>query len=444
MIRGPRLVTALVVVLLLLLGAAVAGVVRATTSPRTVTVLASWSGDEEKAFRTVLAEFTRRYGVEVDYQGTSAQREVLRSEVQAGAPPDVAILSSPGELAAYAREGEVIALGGTLGGTGLDAYDQPWLPELGVRGRSDIYWVPVKADLKSIVWYDPERYAAEPGGRPAGPPADGDAWCLGMGADATSGWPGTDWVEDLLLQQSGTAVYEEWATGGRWNTPAMRKAWRTWAETLGGKGSGRAEEALTTDLETASKGLFTEPPACALDHQASFIRGVHGSPEKSVGTRPGDFLPSAEVLPGTAGRGRAWEVAGDFAAMFRDSPEAKELIRFLASAEAQEHWAVRAPATMPRPLSANSRVPQGAYEPDSVTRRLARNLRDPLPQCLDASDAMPPTMGDAFRHAALRFLDSAQEFAADPGKLDGLLGQLDEVSAQVKEEGGTWLPAVCG
>lgn len=53
-----------------------------------VTVLGPRTGEEEQRFR----ELMEAEGIRIRYQGTSAQREVLLSRVQAGDPPDIAIM----------------------------------------------------------------------------------------------------------------------------------------------------------------------------------------------------------------------------------------------------------------------------------------------------------------------------------------------------------------
>jgi alpha-glucoside transport system substrate-binding protein len=452
-----RTLTAIVVVLCLVLAFVTFRTTRASDPPSRVTVLASWSGHEESAFRNVLAEFTRRTGTEVDYQGTTAQREVLRADTLAGAAPDIAILSSPGELAEYAQRGELIPLDGILGDVlGADggeppAYTEPWVPRLrsaaAVEDGDDageVYWVPVKTELKSLLWYDPQTVAP---GDLAGLLADGDSWCLGMGSDAPSGWPGTDWVEDLLLQQAGPEVYQAWVTGaeGSWTSQEMVTAWRTWGELLTAGGADRGARSLLTDYGQASAGLFTRPADCALDHMASFGRGAYQGDD---GTWRAAYVPSARLLPGTAAEPAGWEVVGDFAAMFRDSPEAAELLRFLASAAAQELWVEQAPDAIPRPLSANQRVRLESYEsenaPDPVGRELAEVMQTAQTLCLDASDAMPPTLHEAFRHATLRFAAATGEFLADPARLTGLLDELEQLRRKLTERNAAWLPAVCG
>jgi len=79
----------------------------AVTGAEPVTVLGSWTGDEQTAFLRVLDGFTRETGIPTSYQGTRAQNQVLRGDLQQGTPPHVAILSNPAELAGYARSGQL-------------------------------------------------------------------------------------------------------------------------------------------------------------------------------------------------------------------------------------------------------------------------------------------------------------------------------------------------
>ena len=35
-------------------------------------------------------------------------------------------------------------------------------------------------------------------------------WCVGIESGAASGWPGTDWIEDIVLRQAGPDSYNQW------------------------------------------------------------------------------------------------------------------------------------------------------------------------------------------------------------------------------------------
>lgn len=408
---------------LLVLASVGVGDARGREAGEVVTVLGPWTGAEAATFREVLADFTSDTGIRVDYQGTSAHREVLLADVQAGTMPDIAVLPSPGEVVEHASGGDLEPLDDVFGTDYWSAYDRQWVPRL--HPGTHIYALPIKADLKSVVWYDTGRHTAAELPDLAW---DGAQWCAGMGADATSGWPGTDWVEDILLQQRGTAVYQRWATGDLpWTDPRVARAWRTWGDIFRGDAARRALETYYAD---AGKGMFRATPRCAMEHQSSFIRG--GYPDRA---HP-DFVFSADLLPGADRHSTAREVSGDFATLFRKTPQSQQLMRYLGSARTQTRWARRTRPGAPQPFFVNRDVPRSAQWADAVSGRIAGELRSAEDLCVDASDAMPPRMRAAFLKAVLEFLSDPEQ---EP---QPLLERLEKVRRQVPAD--QWLPAVCG
>ena len=117
-----------------------------TEDEEKVTILGTWTGPQEGNFKKLLENI----GIPYEYQGTAAQREVLLSQVQAGEPPDIVVMPGIGELAEYANQGRLKRL------DSHDIYNKgeygpPWQPS-GI-GEGPVYWVPLRADLKSIVWH---------------------------------------------------------------------------------------------------------------------------------------------------------------------------------------------------------------------------------------------------------------------------------------------------
>lgn len=383
-----------------------------------VTLLANWSGAEKERFHEhVIEPFQQKYRIRVFYQGSSAQSQVLAADVAAGTPPDVVILPGPGELAAYAADDRLAPLDGLFD---TDDYDAIWVPRVaGADGRAHTYWVPVKTDLKSMVWY-PESLEEGEVARIARDPGQ---WCLAMESGATSGWPGTDWVEDVLLQQAGPRVYQDWAAGRlSWKDKRVRKAFTTWGELVGAGDGQRIEQVLRTNYGQAWEAGGQSPPACSrqrLEHQAAFVRKSSHWVEAG-----GRYVHSAAVIPDARRNTDTWEVSGDLAAMLNDTPQARRLIGYLTD-----------PDTEPLDFTANKAVPQDTYGSDRVTRRIDATLRGPGPvRCWDASDAMPPAMRAAFHQAVLRFL-------AFPDELESQLEMLETVRHR---KDMAWLPSVCG
>ncbi|MGX1885280.1 extracellular solute-binding protein [Streptomyces sp. NPDC055287] len=381
-----------------------------------VSVLGPWTGDEEESFETVLDQFTEKSGIRYDYQGTTSLRETLLAQVQAGSPPDIAVLNSLGELTEYAHDGVLVPLPEEV----RERSPEPWAPELTVRGRKNTYWTPIKVDLKSVVWHYPGRS-----------PQRGD-WCVGVGSGATTGWPGSDWIEDILLQKSGPAVYEQWATGELpWSSDEVREAWETWGRLIapgGGRGS-RANAALTHDFDgNDGKGLLKRSGGgCGREHQGGFIRRLY---DKDIA-----YVPTTEAVAELDNNRDAYEVAGDMAALFSDTDGARALITFLTGDQARDTWA-RAVPERNRPFFP---VSVGAYGDSWSNRAVNETLTGAERLCADASDVMPPGVRGAFYRAVLEFLAAP----ADEKLLDGLLQQLDDETRRHHELGTPRVPSVC-
>ncbi|TWV44552.1 carbohydrate ABC transporter substrate-binding protein [Streptomyces misionensis] len=415
--RRARTVAVVASCLALLTAAVVLGARAAGREP-TVTLLANWTGDDEGNLRrTVIEPFERKYHVRVDYQGSSAESQVLGADVESGTPPDVVVLTGPGELADYARQKQLQPLEDLIP---QKDFSTSWATPL---ADGHVYWFPLKADLKSIVWYPAgtsERQRGQARDRP-------EQWCVGMGSGATSGWPGTDWIEDILLQQHGPRAYQAWA-GGRlsWRSPEVRQAWKTWGLLMGaGTSDTLLRRTLQTDYGKASAPVAAHPRGCTLEHQASFIRTQSDAWRRVDGR----YEPSARLIPGATAH-NAWEVSGDLVALLHATPQAKQLIRYLASADVQRAWST---AESGFSVHAGAQPAPGAAGP-AWHRGLAATLLDrQAAHCFDASDAMPPTVRDAFAEATIDYL-------AHPGHLDGLLTNLDALTRAPDQ---TWLPSVC-
>ncbi|NUU25188.1 MAG: extracellular solute-binding protein, partial [Streptomycetaceae bacterium] len=408
---------------------------------KTVTVLGTWTGAEEDAFKRVVAPFERDTGIDVRYEGTRDVDAVLAARVEDGSPPDLAALSSPGDLLQYARAGRLTSLD-TI--PGLAENDRSYAADWAAIGRvaGVRVAVVVKAALKSLVWYDPKTLA-DHGLRPPSTwqeltdvsrrlaAAGISPWCVGLASSSASGWPGTDWIEDIVLARSGPEVYDRWTNGElRWDAPEIRAAWQTWGELLAaGRGtsdqngagtSSAAMRALLTRYDQAGAGLVATPPRCGLEHQASFAAGWYAAaPDGAASGTDFDFtaVPAFAAAGGTgAAATPTREVAGDVMAMFRDTPEARRLIAYLAGADAQTRWVQEGS------LSPNRGVPLTAYPGDPVAQKLGRSLVEAEAIRFDASDRMPGPMRGAFYRAVLAYI-------ANPANLDTILADLEQARA---------------
>jgi alpha-glucoside transport system substrate-binding protein len=149
-------------------------------------------------------------------------------------------------------------------------------------------------------------------------------------------------------------------------------------------------------------------------NQASFITSffTKANPSLVAGT-DFNFFPLPDVNTQYAG---AHVGAASAWSMFRDTPQARALLRYLATPEAQAIWVTRGGK-----LSPNKRVPLSAY-PDDQTRAIGALLTNAKIFKYDAGDLMPSDMKNAYWSAIL-------DFIRDQSKLDSILSNLDKVQA---------------
>ena len=385
----------------------------------TVTVLATWTGAELDTFHAVLAPFERSSGIHVEVESTSDLPGELGSRIAAGDPPDISGMVGPGQMEALARSGSLRDLGAAIDVASYSSQTAPAFVELGtvdgvLRGAFG------KASLKGLIWYD-ARYNR------LGVPADWNdlqrtaarvatdhtaPWCVGLASGAASGWPGTDWIENILLRQSGPRAYDDWTSGAlAWTSPQVRAAFQVYGDVVAsGSVAGGPQGAIETPYGDAGAPLFSHPAGCLYLQAASFMPGIF----RAQGMRPStdyDFFPFPDIDAHYHG---SVEAAGDLIGMFSDRPAAQALMRYLVSAEAQTIWVSGGGA-----LSANTQVTD---YPDAVTRREAQVLTSASRIRFDASDQMPEAVNAAFWKGVL-------EYTANPLQLDAILADLDRVQA---------------
>ncbi len=360
----------------------------------TVTVIGTWGGDEQKAFLEMVKPWEQQTGATVKYTGTRDINTILTTGVASGVLPDLAGLPGPGQMVEYANAGKLLPLDGVLDLATYQSEVAPALVEVGkVEGK--IHGVFIKAAVKGLMWYSPKLhdYAASPPATwtdllsqaTANQGAAKATWCLGIESGAASGWPATDWIEDLVLRTAGPAAYTQWYQGKiKWSDPAIKNAFQMYVNDVVGKTYGGTVTAVATNFENAGNPLFASPPGCVFLHQASFITGLGGFKSLTAGTDY-NFFPFPDINPQYAG---AVEGAGDLFGMFHDTPAAKSLMRYLVTAPAQDIWVKIGGA-----LSANKNAT--SYK-DDISKRSAALLANAKVFAFDASDLMPSAMNDAF------------------------------------------------
>ena len=392
-----------------------------------VSVLAVWAGGtdpktEEGAFRKVLAPFLEATGITLNYTSTRDLNAAITAGAASGNLPDIAGLPGPGKMIELATAGTLKPLD-DLFNAGAYRADTPGASALEVNGKQ--YAEFFKGSIKGLIWYDPKVYT---GGDPTswddlnakattalGSLSGTKQWCIGLQSGAGSdGWPGTDWIEDFVIRQSGPDVYDKWVQGKtKWTSPEIKAAFTEFGKALSNT-YGDTNLILSTNFGKAGDPLFTTPPGCLFHHQASFITSFFAKDNPS--TKPGTdykFFLEPDINTSFAG---AVTGGGDLVGMFNATPQAKALMQYLVTPQAQAIW----PALPAFGAISGSKSVSTDIYPDDITKAAAKDLANAKIFRFDGSDAMPAAMSDAFLKAIL-------DYTKDQTKLDSILASLDTV-----------------
>ena len=369
----------------------------------TLTIFGPWRGDDEAHIQVVLEYFREATGADVKYSSSENYEQQVVIDTQAGSPANISVLPQPGLIADLASKGLLAPL--------TDA-DKAWMVENYGAGQS---WVDIgtakdkdgkpqflgfsyKTDVKSLVWYSPENFKdagyevpktmeelialsdkiVADGGKP---------WCIGLGSGGATGWPATDWIEDIMLRTQTPDVYDKWVTNEvKFTDPAVTGAMDIFGSFAKNDAyvDGGAAGVASTDFRDSPKGLFTTPPKCYMHHQASFIPSFF--PE---GTKMGvdaDFF-YFPTYASKAELGKPVLGAGTLFTITKDSKSARAFIEYLKMPLAHELW--MADGGFLTPLkSANP----AAYANDAA-RKQGDIMATASTFRFDGSDLMPGKIG---------------------------------------------------
>jgi alpha-glucoside transport system substrate-binding protein len=371
-------------------------------SGQTLTISGPWTGLDDQLFSSVVGYFVEATGATVNYSGSDSFEQDIVISAQAGSAPNIAVFPQPGLAADMAHRGFL---------TPLDAETDQWVRDNyaagdsfadlatfeGPDGEKNIYGLFYKLDVKSLVFYVPEQFEemgyevpesmedlkalteqiVEDGGTP---------WCIGLGSGAATGWPATDWVEDLMLRNNPPEVYDQWVTNELpFNDPAVLTAIEDygWFVRNDDFVAGGSAAAATTDFRDSPSGLFTFPPECYMHRQASFITTFF--PEGTeVGTDV-DFF----YFPAYAEKdlGKPVLGAGTMFSITNDSDAAHVFIEFLKTPISHEIWMAQQGFLTPY-----TKANPDAYGSDAL-RAMGEILLNATTLRFDGSDLMPGEIG---------------------------------------------------
>lgn len=391
-----------------------------------ISVVAVWSGAEQKSFEAVLAGFKKANpGVSVKYTSAGDQLPtVLSTAVEGGNPPDVAVLPQPGLMKDFVGKNALQPIGFAAGA--MRANFAPVWAQLGtVDGK--LYGLIFKGANKSTVWYNTSTFKAAGVQPPATWPAflraaktlrssGTPAYSIG-GAD---GWTLTDLFENVYLRQAGPVNYDRLTSHEiKWTHPTVKAALKTMGVILGDTGNvaGGTSGALQTDFPTSVTQVFSSPPKASMVFEGDFVAGVITSSTKAKPVK--DFNEFA--FPPIGKSGPVVVGGGDTVVMFRDSPASRALVSYLTTPAAASIWAHRGGFSSP-----NKNVKASVY-PDAITRKTAVALAGAKVFRFDLSDLQPSAFGGTVGQGEFKLF---QDFLKNTSNVNGVAAQLEAAAAK--------------
>jgi alpha-glucoside transport system substrate-binding protein len=269
-----------------------------------------------------------------------------------------------------------------------------------VNGK--FYAAPMSANMKSFVWYSPKEFKKDGYTVPTTwadlmtlsqkMVSDGKMkpWCGGINSGTATGWPATDWLEEIVLGQSGGDVYDQWVSHQLpFSSPQITQAMNTldqWYRNPAyvNAGFGDVKTIATTTFQDAGKPILTGK--CGMLQQASFyeaqwVKGTNVGPD---GDAFAFKLPAVDPSIPTPVEG-----GGEFLTAFSDKPEVQAVQTYLSTSD----WATSRIKVASGWVSANQGVDPTIYT-DPIDQLSAKYLtQKDATFRFDASDLMPAAVG---------------------------------------------------
>jgi alpha-glucoside transport system substrate-binding protein len=365
---------------------------------KTVSVYTGIVTPEDTAYKDSYKPFEQCTGVTIKYEGDKAFETQILVRAKAGNPPDLAIVPQPGLLKQLVATGKAVEAPAEVSANVDKFWGEDWKAYATVDGK--FYGAPSGASVKSLVWYSPSEF------KEAGytVPTTLDElktltdkmvadkkkpWCAGISSGEATGWPLTDWHEDMMLRLSGPETYDKWVNheipfNGPESTAALDAAGaylKNPAYVNGGLGD--VKSIATTTFQDA--GLPILEGTCSLHRQASFYAA--NFPKGTKVAEDGDVF--AFYLPGKTATDKPVLGGGEFNVAFADRPEVKAFQTYLST----DTWANIKAKLSQGWVSANNKIdPNNLSNP--VDKLAATILLDPNATFrFDGSDQMPAAVG---------------------------------------------------
>ena len=393
-----------------------------------VEIFGGYGEAQAAAFQQALTEWGEANGIEVTFTSLASFDTDIKVKIEAGQEPDIAMWPQPGGLKALAAD-NLVPLDEVIDVSIPQSTLVPGWDTLAVVDGK-LYGLPVSANQKSLVFYNPSAFEANGYAVPTTEAelvaleaqiiADGagSPWCAGIESGGATGWPFTDWMEQYVLSLNGPEVYAQWISGEvDFASPEITAAADLVAARLLAEGQvngGGVAMATTSFGDNAA--LFANGAAegqCFMLRQGSFI--VSFMPEDiQAEVAAGDYS-NLDVFPiPTPEGGQAGVIGGgDLAGVFQGhvDQDVAKVAAFIFSPDVLKYQVATGD------LSPHKTFDSSLY-PNEMQKKIGEALASAAVFGFDASDQMPAEVNAEFWAAGTDFVAGRATWAEAAERID--------------------------
>jgi len=403
----------------------------------TVSLLHGLSGEEENKFKAQFTDFQAKTGITVNLVPGSTT-ESIAVKAQSGTIEDIVNFPQPGTMGSYAKQGKLVDLNGFIKSDWLkENYNQGFIDTNTVpdaNGKPILGGIFNRINLKSIVFY-PKKAFDEAGYKVPQTwdemlalsdqiVKDGDTpWCIGIESGGATGWPATDWIEDIMLRTTSLENYDKWTKGELpFTDPIVKNAAQKMGDIWFKDGyvyGGRAAIA-TTNFGDAPAPMVQDPPKCWLHRQGTFITTF--MEKAKPGIKAGVDYDFFYLPPIDPQYGKPVLFAGDLFSVFNDRPEVRAVMEYFTTYESVAPWIKIGGGA----ISPHKNAVLADYT-NSVDKKAAEIIANASSARFDGSDLMPAEVGSG------SFWKGMTDYISGSADLDQALTTIQNGWANVKK-----------
>lgn len=371
---------------------------------KTINILVGFSGPQFDSFKSGVDPYAKAQGIKINWASDANFNADVVNKVKSGNLPDIAMFPQPGIMADLAKQGKLADLSKVMDVKKLKTQLVAGIEDVGtVNGK--VYAIPPSINVKSLVFYPKKAWAAS---NLTAPTTLDDMlkfsdtlknsgktpWCMGIESGTATGWPATDWMEQLVLNYNGIDKYNQWVQHKiKFDSPEVKKAADYFQKIFGTPGYvyGGQKAIAGQAFGTAGNPMFAvgnteSKPGCYMFKQGNFITGAGFFPSSII--KDMDSNVGVFPFPGQTASDKPLEGGGDVAALFSGkNKSAIKILKYMLT----PNFCTACPKSFAY-ISPFKSFAMSNY-PNKLSQQMAKIAYDATSFAFDGSDAMPGAVG---------------------------------------------------